>query len=283
MIRNYVLPTLSRKKVAHLSTEDVRRFKTHLLDRKVAGERPMAVSTARAALGRLHDMIKYAMDGADSREYWGISFDPWPMRKFNWPDERDRPAPHTYAPYTIDEACRYIAAAPDHLRPHILSVILLMLRDGELLAMKWEHLNEEKGVYFVSETHSRSYGFTTTKTASSEAEVPVPRVLLNELAEHKRRQAEMRLKKGDRWQDHGLIFPTSNGTAMSRNWFYKSANAEISQNAGVRYVSLTHLEEDRCFDSREFGGESRRNPACPPPQEADGYRHLRLGLHGTTT
>jgi hypothetical protein len=113
-IRNYVLPALGSKKVGRLSTEDVRGFKRHLLDRKVAGGRTMAVSTAREALKRFHDMIKYAMDGEESREYWGLSFDPWPRKKFNWPDQRERPAPHTYAPYTIDEVRRYLAATPDH-------------------------------------------------------------------------------------------------------------------------------------------------------------------------
>ena len=242
-IRNYILPALGSKRVAHLSTEDVRGFKRRLLDRKVVGGRTMAVSTARVALNRFHDIIKYAIDGADSREYWGISFDPWPMKKFNWPDQRERPAPHTYAPYTIDEARRYLAATPDHMRPHILSVILLMLRDGELRAMRWRNLDEEKGVYFVRETHSRSHGFTTTKTASSEAEVPVPQVLLDELTEHKRRQAEMRLSKGDQWQDHGLIFTTSKGTVMPYHWFYKLLTTEISGRAGVRYVSLHTLRK----------------------------------------
>ena len=183
------------------------------------------------------------MDGEEGREYWGISFDPWPRKKFNWPDQRERPAPHTYSPYTIDEARRYLAATPDHMRPHILSVVLLMLRDGELRAMRWRNLDEEKGVYFVKETHSRSHGFTTTKTASSEAEVPVPQLLLDELKEHKRRQAQMRLGKGDKWQDLGLIFTTSKGTVLPHYWMYKSQNSEIAQNAGVRYVSLHTLRK----------------------------------------
>jgi integrase len=118
-----------------------------------------------------------------------------------------------------------------------------MLRDGELRAMRWRHLDEGNGVYFVKETHSRAHGFTTTKTASSEAEVPVPRVLLDEFTEHKRRQAEMRLGKGARWKDEGLIFTTSKGTALPHNWINKGLNAQIAQKAGVRYVSLHTLRK----------------------------------------
>ena len=70
-IRVYILPVLGAKRVARLTTDDIRGFKRHLLGRKVAGDRLMAVSTAREAMSRLRDMINYAMDGTDSREYWG--------------------------------------------------------------------------------------------------------------------------------------------------------------------------------------------------------------------
>ena len=243
MIRSYVLPFLGKKKVSRLTTQDIRAFKLHLLNRRVAGGRMMAVSTAREAMSRLHDMLNYAMDGEESREYWGISFDPWPRKRFNWPDQRERPAPHTYQPYTIEDAQRFVVATPEEWRPHILSVILLMLRDGELRAMRWANFDEERGLYYVRETHSRSHGFTTTKTASSEAEVPVPRVLLDELKEHRKRQSESRLKKGGKWQDHGLIFTTSKGTVMPQHWFYQSLNAEITGRAGVRRVSLHTLRK----------------------------------------
>ena len=40
---------------------------------------------------RLRDMLKYAMDGEQSRQYWEISFDPWPQRGLKWPDARTVP------------------------------------------------------------------------------------------------------------------------------------------------------------------------------------------------
>ena len=65
----------------------------------------------------------------------------------------------------------FISVTLMEMRPHILSVILLMVQDGELRAMRWRNLEEERDLYHVRETHSRKHGFTTTKTASSEAEV----------------------------------------------------------------------------------------------------------------
>lgn len=53
----------------------------------------------------------------------------------------------------------------------------------------------------------------------------------------------MRLAKGDKWPDYGLIFTTSKGTALPQHWMYKRPNSEIAQNAGVRHVSLHTLRK----------------------------------------
>ena len=243
-INGYVLPALGREKVADLSTAVIRRFQQSLLSREVSGHKLMAVSTAREIMARLHDLIRFALDGADSREYWGVSFDPWPQRRFKWEKvERERPAPCTYAPYSVAEMRQYLTATPEHLRPHVLSIVCLMLRDGEFRGMTWAHLDEQRAVYSVCEQQSRAFGMGTTKTESSEAEVPVPRVLLDALNDHKKRQAAMRLKKGDKWQDHGLIFTTSKGTALPHWQMSQRWHREIVKAAGLRYVSLHTLRK----------------------------------------
>jgi integrase len=104
-------------------------------------------------------------------------------------------------------ARRYLAATPYERLPHVLCVILLMLRDGEFRGMRWGDLDEDEGTFFVGHHQSRQHGFTTTKTASSQATVPVPQLLLELLREHRKRQAELRLRKGEKWQDHELYTP----------------------------------------------------------------------------
>ena len=202
----------------------------------------MAVATARVVMGDFRDCLKYALDGPASREYWGLSFDPWPLRRLKWPSAREKPAPRTYAPYNSTELRQYLNATPDDLLPRMLTLVCLMLRDGEFRGMRWADLDEEQAVYHVRQQHSRSYGMGTTKTESSEAEIPVPAVLLDALRQHKKHQAEQRLKKGDKWQDNDLIFPTSKGTPLYANWFCKkvagtSLNEKIAAQAGVRRVS----------------------------------------------
>jgi integrase len=178
------------------------------------------------------------MDGQDVREYWGITFDPWPRKRFNWPDEREKPAPRTYAPYTVEETRAFIAACPEAMRVRFLTIILLMLRQGEFIGMKWKHLDEKEGIYNVVDNHSRKHGFTTTKTASSEAPVPVPALLMDELREHRKRQAEIRLKNAAEWQDMDMIFPTLRGRPLGHAWYSANAKGSIVAKAGIRPISL---------------------------------------------
>jgi hypothetical protein len=75
-------------------------------------------------------MVKHAMDGQTARECWGISFDPWPQRHLTWPDTRDKSAPKRTSPTVqrkFDNICTY---TPEHLEPHVLAIVCLMLRAG---------------------------------------------------------------------------------------------------------------------------------------------------------
>ena len=192
---------------------------------------------------RLHDLIRYALDGAGAREYWGLSFDPWPRGRLRWPDDRERPAPRTYEPYSLAETQRYVAVTPEELRPHVLCLLLLMLRDGEFRAMRWGNLDWEERLYHVRESHGREQGFTTTKTASSDAPMPVPEIVIQALRTHKVRQADLRLKTGKTWQDHDLIFCTSRGTPLSKAQMSQTWHPQIIQRAGLRHVSLHTLRK----------------------------------------
>jgi hypothetical protein len=61
------------------------------------------------------------------------------------------------------------------------------------------------------------------KTEDSSRTVPLPDFCLNALKEHAERQADERDGAGDKWRDHGLVFPTRVGTLIEpdklrRSW-----------------------------------------------------------------
>ncbi len=124
--------------------------------------------------------------------------------------------------------------------------------------MKWRNLEWEERLYYVRETHSRDHGFTTTKTAASEAPVPVPAVLLDELTRHKKRQSEWRLMKGERWEDHDLIFPSRKGLPLTYNVMSQFWHPQVVEKAGLRYVSLHTLRKTGSTILEGIPGVSRQ-------------------------
>ena len=73
--------------------------------------------------------------------------------------------------------------------------------------------------------------------------MPVPKLVLRELREQRKRQAKIRLKKGNKWQDHGLIFTTSTGNVLPPNWYHMGPKSSISTAAEIRPVSLHTLRK----------------------------------------
>jgi integrase len=56
--------------------------------------------------------------------------------------------------------------------------------------------------------------FGEPKTSRSRRTIPLPKVCVAALREHRRRQLEERLRSGPRWQEFGLVFTTHIGTPL---------------------------------------------------------------------
>jgi len=90
------------------------------------------------------------------------------------------------------------------------------MRAGEILALKWEDIDWESGTLEVKRTVIYKTGSGVSiqdhpKTPSSRRTVVLDDYLLRLLRQHRRQQAEERLRLGPRWEDHGLVFPREDG------------------------------------------------------------------------
>lgn len=118
-----------------------------------------------------------------------------------------------------DEAVSFLKAAD--VMPHGLIfefALLTGMRPEEYLALQWSDLDFERGTAQVRRAlvrHKKSWSFEEPKTARSRRTVSLPAPLLQKLAVHKRKQAEVRLKLGAAWQAFDLIFCGEQGTPHS--------------------------------------------------------------------
>jgi integrase len=120
------------------------------------------------------------------------------------------------------------------------------LRRGEALALRWSDVDHGGASVRVAGTLSRVRGalvVTEPKTARSRRTVPVSPAVVALLRDHKRRQAEDRLRAGSAWHDLDLVFATEAGGYVDpRNAlraFTKAATA-AELGAGVGLHTLRH-------------------------------------------
>lgn len=95
------------------------------------------------------------------------------------------------------------------------------LRQGELLGLKWEDLDCNRGVLQVKRTLSGIKSaqpiFSTPKTAKGKRPVELTAKAIEALQEHRKLQTVEQEDLAGLWRNYGLVFPTRLGTPMSRH------------------------------------------------------------------
>jgi integrase len=139
---------------------------------------------------------------------------------------------------TLDEAKGLLAAAEDtRLHAYIVLSLLAGLRTEEARALRWDHVvtwvDDAAGWQPVTAARSEEalagderyaiYVWRSerqggdTKTEKSRRTLALSRRCVEALRQHWERQERDRLRAGELWQDHGLVFASRIGTPLSAN------------------------------------------------------------------
>jgi integrase len=118
-----------------------------------------------------------------------------------------------------DEATRFLeAATPDRFGVLFELALCTGMRPSEYLGLQWKDVDMEKGIITVQRTLTWRKGggwyFDEPKTPRSRRNIPLPATALRALKEHKRQQAEARMKVGAAYQNNDLVFATGDGTPL---------------------------------------------------------------------
>jgi len=136
---------------------------------------------------------------------------------------------------TLDQAGALLEAA-EQSRLHAFIVLCLLtgVRSEEARALTWQHVDLDAGTIMVWRS-VRAHG--DTKTNRSRRTLKLPEIAVEALRGQKRRQAEERARAGDQWQEHGLVFTTSVGTAFeSHNLRREFRKVTAAAGLGARWV-----------------------------------------------
>jgi integrase len=99
----------------------------------------------------------------------------------------------------------FFKAVRGHRLEGLYWLALLGMRKGELIGLEWKTVDLERGTLRIVQG----------KTAASARTLPLSATLVSVLRRHAEQQQAERRAVGDRWQDYGMVFPSSVGTPLN--------------------------------------------------------------------
>lgn len=202
LLDRYVSPTLGAIKLCDIRSIDIQKVYGDML-----GEKELSARTVRMTHAVLSSAMKQAVR--------------WHMLPRNPCEFVDLPrmARKEMQALSPEEASQFLEAAKADKLGIVLSFALATgMRPEEYLALKWSDVDLQAGNATVQRTlvwrKGGGWYFGEPKTSRSRRTIPVPRTLVADLADHRRKQGESRLKKGADYQNNDLVFATSEGTPI---------------------------------------------------------------------
>jgi integrase len=147
--------------------------------------------------------------------------------------------------WSQDEAQKFLAVAPESAygRPFWVLCLTKGLRRGELLGMRSEDIDLDKGTLQIRQTFGPLHGQVLPKppkSAKSRRTVELKDGIVALLRAHKAAQLEKRLKMGPRWEDHDLVFPNTHGGPINPDNIDRDYD-KLVKKAGVKRITIHGL------------------------------------------
>lgn len=206
LLRRYVRPELGRKTLSNLRPLDIQALYSGMQDRSLSAR------TVRYTHAVLSSAFKQAVR-------WRMLVQN-PASLVELP-KQSRKEMQALSP---NDAGRFLKAAAEDRYSLLFSIALVTgMRPEEYLALQWKDVDLQRRYMTVQRTlvWRRSGGgwyFGAPKTSRSRRNIPLPSGVIQALMDHKRKQAEERLKAGPKYHNHDLVFTTKEGgPLMSRN------------------------------------------------------------------
>ncbi len=206
IVRLYLKPYLGQHQLVKLTPEHIQLMLNRLLeDGGVHGE-----SLSTQTVHYVHSVLRRALNQALK---WGsvtrnvaVLVDPPRVEK------------HSISVLTPEQGQRLLTAAAGHRLEALYTVALLLgLREGEVLGLRWSDIDFTAHTLRVGQTVQRVSGrllLAPPKTESSKRLLPLPMKVERALARHAERQEEERAAWGEGWNAAGLVFPSEVGTPI---------------------------------------------------------------------
>ncbi len=235
MVRRHIAPELGHVRLDRLSATDVRSFlRTKSMEISARG-RPLSSRSVRY----LHAILRSALSQAVRDDLVSRN-----VCELVTPPRGEQEA--FRGRHLEPEEARALLAAAEGTRLAALWRLALTagLRKGEILALRWDDVDLERGLLLVRRSVSRQAGRGLVegapKTADSVRTLRLGSGSISALRQHWGRQESERLRARELWADDGRVFATPRGTIIDPRNLNRSLD-ELCAAAGVTRVRVHDL------------------------------------------
>ncbi len=223
IVRLHIVPIIGNVTLSNLEPEHLRKIYRTIHDKGLSKQTCLHVHRA------LHTALQYGV-----REERVLRENVADRVKAPAPDKRE------LTPMNRDQIRFLIAAAKGtRLEVPIALTAVTGLRRGELLALRWQHVDLDKGSVFVAESleHSRDGSqrirFKAPKSRTSRRVVPLAPECVTLLRLHKAQQEDEKAQASAAYTDDDLVFPTPGGQPWPPDTF-STQFAKLAKSVGIR-------------------------------------------------
>jgi len=229
VVSRHLMPDLATIVLARLSARDVQALYARLLGR---GLSPATVRLAHAVLHRALDravvLRLVVANAADSAK-------------------QPRAGRSTVRTLNSDESRAFVGAAlTDDLAALWLLTMHTQMRQGELIALRWQDVDFARGAVVVRQTRTRDangkQAFGDPKSLHGRRSIALGAETIASLRAHRAAQLERRLRLGPVWHDEDAVFDRGDGRPVAARTLHTRFKRLLIQ-AGVpeiRFHDLRH-------------------------------------------
>lgn len=221
-VEHHIIPAIGARPLVQLRGTDVKALDRALVAKGLSGTtRQLVYDTLNRALKRA------VLDGRITTN--PCAFSPRPHR-----DTAEVEV------WSVDEVGRVLAAAEDDRLEGLFAILLILgLRKGEALGLRWDDVDFEANVLRVSGQRDRFTGEHKARKGHAKPLVhEMPDLIRGLLWARQTAQKRERMLAGRRWRpdlDEDYVFTTRLGRPLSATSFDRAWRALVER-AGVRYV-----------------------------------------------
>ena len=169
----------------------------------------------------------------------------------------------------------------DRYTPLYYLAIHTGMRQSELLGLKWDDLDWNRQMLSVHRQLAYRKGgtfeFREPKTKNGKRTILLGTSAIDILRQHQEKNLYQRRRKGDAWQEHGMMFPSTTGTPVNPSNL-RRAFRELLKKSGlpkIRFHDLRHTAASLMLNNGiPVLIVSRRLGHAKPSITLDVYGHL---------